>query len=248
MKRKYKLITILSILITLLFNNNIFAAEKVYVEGTLMYTIGEDGNITIVDYCGKEENVKVPMSIGMHYVTKIAEGSFKDTNVKTVELPDTITSISSQAFDDIGSIDITYFDSTDAQVEIQDPIEYPPLEPEVQPENPTKPEKQPEQKVDQEKQETNTPDDKNQSVAVIVDSFEEDGEEFSAAVIDFDQAQEDDPPHIQEETNPDINQEDTQVVINQDTPNAEKTSSVGIVIGVIALGIIAIILIKKKAK
>lgn len=244
MKRKFRLITALTILITLLFNNNVFAEDKVYVEGTLMYTISEDGNITIVDYCGKEENVKVPMSIGMHYVTKIAEGSFKDTNVKSVELPDTITSISSEAFDNIGSIEITYFDSTDAQVEIQDPIEYPPLQPEIQPEKPSNPEVKPEQS----KQEENTTNEDGQDVAVIVDSFEEDGEEFTAAVIDFEQAQEDDPPHIQEETKLDTSQENTQEVINQNIPNVEKTSNLGITIGVIALGVIVILLIKKKAK
>lgn len=107
----------------MLFSNNVvFADGTIYTDGPLQYTIASDGNITIIDYFGDSNECKIPMAIGEHIVTKIASGAFKYSNVTKVELPDTITSISESAFNNIGSIQITYFDVNDAQVKKDNPI------------------------------------------------------------------------------------------------------------------------------
>lgn len=124
MKRKFKLISILTIITTLLFNSIIFADDIIYYEGPLKYKINNNGTVTIVDYYGTDKEVKVPMSMGRFIVTEIAPGAFKDSGVEKVQIPDTIISIDEDAFDNIDSIKINYFDVNDEVVETEINIIY----------------------------------------------------------------------------------------------------------------------------
>ena len=73
-------------------------AATVYTEGALHYTIADE-SITITGYFGKDAAVTVPASIAGIPVNTIAKGAFTDNdNVKTVDLPDTITAVEEGAF------------------------------------------------------------------------------------------------------------------------------------------------------
>ena len=123
--KKIKTVSIITILITLLLNINVFADEKIYTEGALNYVI-RDNKVTIIDYFGDDKIVKVPMNMGEYYVTEIAAGTFKDSSVEEVQLPDTIEKVDSEAFNNIKDIDISYFDRNNNDIEIdRDPIVYP---------------------------------------------------------------------------------------------------------------------------
>lgn len=96
------------ITVTLLFNNKVFCEEPtIYTENYFQYIINDDDDITIVRYYGKESNVVVPRTIGLHTVTEIAKGAFDDTNVKDISIPDTITAIYDT---NIEKMNITYYD------------------------------------------------------------------------------------------------------------------------------------------
>ena len=70
----------------------------VYTEGALHYTIADE-SITITGYFGKDAAVTVPASIAGIPVNTIAKGAFTgNDNVKTVDLPDTITAVEEGAF------------------------------------------------------------------------------------------------------------------------------------------------------
>ena len=73
-------------------------AATVYTEGALHYTIADE-SITITGYFGKDAAVTVPASIAGIPVNTIAKGAFTgNDNVKTVDLPDTITAVEEGAF------------------------------------------------------------------------------------------------------------------------------------------------------
>lgn len=92
----------------LLLSSNAFA-DGLYQSGYLLYTINNN-EITIVNYIGNETNVKVPMAIGNYYVTTIADNAFANTNIKKVELPETITTISDKAFSTGNAVSVLFFD------------------------------------------------------------------------------------------------------------------------------------------
>ncbi len=82
------------------------ADGTVYTEGTMYYTVG-DGTITIVGCFGKNESITVPNSIGGIPVNTIASGAFAGNKyLKTVYLPDTITSVEGGAFG--GGVAVVY--------------------------------------------------------------------------------------------------------------------------------------------
>lgn len=82
------------------------ADATVYTEGTMYYTVG-DGTITIVGCFGKNESITVPNSIGGIPVNTIASGAFAGNKyLKTVYLPDTITSVEGGAFG--GGVAVVY--------------------------------------------------------------------------------------------------------------------------------------------
>lgn len=109
--KKIKILTTLTILITLLFSNVIYADSTVYTDGPLLYVIEDNGEITIVEYFGREDSVRIPMAIGEHTVTGIADNAFKDGDVKSVELPNTIKHLGNNAFG--SNVQVTKLDAKD---------------------------------------------------------------------------------------------------------------------------------------
>lgn len=93
-----KLIPVLLSLLMALTMTATALAATVYTEGALHYTIADE-SITITGYFGKDAAVTVPASIAGIPVNTIAKGAFTDNdNVKTVDLPDTITAVEEGAF------------------------------------------------------------------------------------------------------------------------------------------------------
>ena len=93
-----KLIPVLLSLLMALAMTATALAATVYTEGALHYTIADE-SITITGYFGKDAAVTVPASIAGIPVNTIAKGAFTgNDNVKTVDLPDTITSVEEGAF------------------------------------------------------------------------------------------------------------------------------------------------------
>lgn len=93
-----KLIPVLLSLLMALAMTATALAATVYTEGALHYTIADE-SITIIGYFGKDAAVTVPASIAGIPVNTIAKGAFTDNaNVKTVDLPDTITAVEEGAF------------------------------------------------------------------------------------------------------------------------------------------------------
>jgi len=73
-------------------------AAEVYIHGYFIYTV-EDQSVTVTAYTGKEAEVTVPAMIGGSPVNTIAAGAFADNDyVKTVHLPDTVTTVEEGAF------------------------------------------------------------------------------------------------------------------------------------------------------
>lgn len=125
MKRKSNLVLILTITITLLCGNMVFADQKIFTNGSLRFVINESGSITIIEYFGDSDEVKVPMAVGPYIVEYIDEGAFADKDIKKIELPDTIVEVPSTAFEDINSIDIDFYNKNDEIVDVEkDPIVY----------------------------------------------------------------------------------------------------------------------------
>ena len=93
-----KLIPVLLSLLMALAMTGTALAATVYTEGALHYTIADE-SITIIGYFGKDAAVTVPASIAGIPVNTIAKGAFTgNDNVKTVDLPDTITAVEEGAF------------------------------------------------------------------------------------------------------------------------------------------------------
>lgn len=117
MKRLEKLLLCITLLTSLLFSNVVYADDTVYTDGALNYIIKDDGTIKITNYFGSENTVKVPMAIGVYFVTEIGDNAFADSNVYYLVLPDTITTISKSAFKNIDDIEITFYDKDNIEVE-----------------------------------------------------------------------------------------------------------------------------------
>ena len=99
-----------ALLLTLLLLASIpsvaLATGEIYTEGTLYYVVGDD-TITIVGCFGKNETITVPSSIGGIPVNTIASGAFTGNKyLKTVLLPDTITTVEGGAFG--GGVSVVY--------------------------------------------------------------------------------------------------------------------------------------------
>ena len=74
------------------------ATQADYIHGYFRYTIADE-SITITAYTGREESVTVPSMIGLYPVNTIAAGAFANNSyVKTVTLPDTVTTVEAGAF------------------------------------------------------------------------------------------------------------------------------------------------------
>lgn len=69
------------------------------------YTINDDGTASILRFTGKDENVVITSHIGDAPVTTIEQYAFEAAwDVRTVQLPDTITFIGEFAFMDCGNL------------------------------------------------------------------------------------------------------------------------------------------------
>jgi len=64
----------------------------------LKYEIGENG-VTIIGYAGRIENLKIPDKIKGVDVVAIGERAFRFSRLKSVTIPDTVTSIGNNAFE-----------------------------------------------------------------------------------------------------------------------------------------------------
>ena len=67
-----------------------------YTEGYFEYEV-TDSSVTITGYFGRETDVTVPAMIAGNPVNTISTGAFINTTVKTLNLPDTIMTIESNA-------------------------------------------------------------------------------------------------------------------------------------------------------
>lgn len=116
------IIALLALLVMIAAASSVsFAADTVYTEGALKYTIKND-SITIVGYFGKDKTVTVPNQIAGIPVNTIAKGAFDGTAATEVKLPDTITSIQEGA---IGSNTTVVFNSNTSEPEVVKPTDPP---------------------------------------------------------------------------------------------------------------------------
>ena len=105
MKRKSLLVILLAVVLSFLQIG--FTAEpvsailiegEVFVSGDYQYQIKNDAAV-IISYSGKDEVLRVPDELGGYPVAEIGYGAFKGcTSLKVVELPDSIETIDSWAF------------------------------------------------------------------------------------------------------------------------------------------------------
>ncbi len=104
MKKCFSLLLVLLVLASVPVT--VLADNTVYTEGTLYYTVGDE-TITIVGCFGKNESITVPNSIGGIPVNTIASGAFVGNKyLKTLLLPDTITTVEGGAIG--GGINVVY--------------------------------------------------------------------------------------------------------------------------------------------
>ncbi len=104
MKKCFSLLLVLLVLASVPVT--VLADNTVYTEGTLYYTVGDE-TITIVGCFGKNETITVPNSIGGIPVNTIASGAFTGNKyLKTLLLPDTITTVEGGAIG--GGINVVY--------------------------------------------------------------------------------------------------------------------------------------------
>ena len=60
--------------------------------------VSDDGTAEINDYTGKETEIVIPSEIDGYKVTSIGASAFKDSNIKTIVIPDSVTRIGNEAF------------------------------------------------------------------------------------------------------------------------------------------------------
>lgn len=90
---KTKLV-ILFLVATICISKNVYCAETAY-----KYKENSDGTITLTSYTGDDRNVVVPMYIDGKKVVRISKYVFyQDNYIKTVDIPETVNTIDSQAF------------------------------------------------------------------------------------------------------------------------------------------------------
>lgn len=66
--------------------------------GDFRYSVNSDGTATITGRNGLSSNVVIPSSIDGHVVTQIGYDAFKNSDIVTVSIPDTVVTINSNAF------------------------------------------------------------------------------------------------------------------------------------------------------
>ena len=84
-------VVLLSILTS--FGNVLYADEELYTEGNLQYTINNDSRIEVAYYYGKETTFTIPWTIGVYQIVDFKDGSFTNSDVTTIRVPDYYTII-----------------------------------------------------------------------------------------------------------------------------------------------------------
>lgn len=76
------------------------------------YTVGSKKNeVVITAYNGKSVNIEIPKRISGKKVVSIGENAFDSTKIKTVTLPETVTSIESNAFKNCSELEKITFNT-----------------------------------------------------------------------------------------------------------------------------------------
>ena len=101
MKKK---LLFLAATLLLLGTSSLTAVEFWIVLGDWSYKTNEDGGITIGGYRGLSREVVIPDTIADKPVTIIADDAFKDTSITSVVMPDSITEIGNNAFNNCSSL------------------------------------------------------------------------------------------------------------------------------------------------
>lgn len=100
---------VMALLLVMSLTTNAFAD---YSEGKLYYTI-DDGSVTITGSFGKDETITVPSSIAGYPVNTIAAGAFTGrTNLKTLNLPETVTTVEEGALPANITVNYNYHSDT----------------------------------------------------------------------------------------------------------------------------------------
>ncbi|MCM1382849.1 MAG: leucine-rich repeat domain-containing protein, partial [Muribaculaceae bacterium] len=72
-------------------------------KSVLKYT-EQNGETAVTGYSGTKQEIKIPDTINGSTVTAISDGCFANTNITSVEIPDTVTEVGSNAFAGCGSL------------------------------------------------------------------------------------------------------------------------------------------------
>ena len=74
-------------------------------DGKFLYDLNSSTKeATIIDYVGTDSDVKVPSAFNGYVVTKIADSAFKNTSIKSIDLPYTLTEVGNNAFENCTSL------------------------------------------------------------------------------------------------------------------------------------------------
>ncbi len=97
-----KRLLVLLILTALL---SLFCSAYDYNEQSVLYSIGEDGLVTIEGYAGYASELELPSEIDGHTVAYIADTAFfRNKTLSTVTVPETVTVIGKSAFEDCSAL------------------------------------------------------------------------------------------------------------------------------------------------
>ena len=80
------------------FGNEPSVVSGVYIIDDWKINISEEGSISIMDYKGSSENVAIPDNFDGFPVDSIGDNAFREKDVVSVTIPDSVTLIGSSAF------------------------------------------------------------------------------------------------------------------------------------------------------
>lgn len=119
-RKKTWIVTILAICLMLLTGTQItvYAAGNHHTEGYFEYSISGD-SVTIESYFGSESEVVIPDHIAALPVTKIENAAFADAGTVTkITIPDTVTEIGDNVFDDMKQLKEVVVQSVGLKVQV----------------------------------------------------------------------------------------------------------------------------------
>ena len=110
MNKTFKKLLSIVIVIMMLFGSvpmtnlglqNLFAvkASAYYISGDYKYGLIMGGEVSIAKYIGTETDIVIPEKIDGYTVAAISDNAFKNQNIKSVIMPDTIEEIGESAFE-----------------------------------------------------------------------------------------------------------------------------------------------------